>query len=89
MSLMRRTKKSKTAPAVERVSPELTPLEVRNEVFTLASVGGDSNLKHAASRLREMSSNERRALRESIQRLDATLDDVCLELMSRRSRTDE
>jgi len=63
---------------------ERTPLESGAEVFAMASVGGDSNLKEAASRLRAMTGAERRELRQSIQRLDNLMDDVALELMSRR-----
>ena len=63
-----------------------TPLEAQGEVFAMAAVGGDSNLKEAASRLRDMSGAERRELRNSIQQLDYLLDDVSLELMARRGK---
>ena len=71
-----------------KVRAEKTQLEERTELFTLASVYGDTNMKHAAERLRTMSSNERRELRKSLQRLDYLMDDVSLELMSRRGRTE-
>ncbi len=58
--------------------PEPPPLETRNEVFALASVGGDSNLKLAAERIRKMSAEERRDLRAACQTLDELLDDVFL-----------
>jgi hypothetical protein len=75
-------KKQRPAPA------ELTRTEAAAEVFTMAHVGGDRNQKVAADRLRRMSSNDRRELRQSIQRLDYLLDDVSLELLARRSRND-
>lgn len=83
MTLMRR---KKTAPKPE---PTKTAADRAAEAFAFSYVAGDGNLKQAAERLREMSSNERRELRRSLQRLDYLMDDVSLELMSRRSRTDE
>jgi hypothetical protein len=77
MTLMRRYKR--VADQTEK-----TPLEAAAEVFTMAHVGGDHNQKIAARRLRGMTSDERRELRRSIQRLDYLLDDVCLELLAKR-----
>lgn len=81
MSLIRRRKQN--APPIE---PTKTRLENQTELFVLATVAGDGNLKEAAARLRAMTSAERRELRKSIQRLDYLLDDVSLESMAKRSR---
>ncbi len=62
---------------------EKTLTESRIEVYLL-SFGGDASMQRVVELLRDMSSAERRSIREALQKLDAALDDISIELRARR-----
>ena len=79
MTLLQRKKTAPTPEPDAEPTSEKPRLEAEVELFALASGGGDGNLMEANRLLRRMTATERRALRESLERLDEALDWVALE----------
>lgn len=62
------------------------PTAKNNDLLTLALEGGDRKRQEVAERLRKMSADERRKLRNALTILDAALDEVQFAIHTERTR---